>query len=74
MNAPVVVASGYGEFAEAILKEAMASHIPVYQSGPLAREMVEHAKIGDVIAERFYVPCAKILHWAYQQHRSGRDV
>jgi len=58
--APVVVASGEGDFAEQIVRAARDYSVPVLQNVPLARALVE-LRVGDTIPEALYEAVAEIL-------------
>jgi type III secretion protein U len=59
-EAPVVVASGEGELAQRIVREAEHFGIPVVRDVPLARALVE-LQVGDAIPEVLYEAVAEIL-------------
>jgi flagellar biosynthesis protein FlhB len=58
--APVVVASGEGDFAAQIVRAARDYSVPVLQNVPLARALVE-LRVGDTIPEALYEAVAEIL-------------
>lgn len=58
--APVVVASGEGEFAERIVRAARDYSVPVVQNVPLAHALIE-LRPGDTIPEALYEAVAEIL-------------
>jgi len=58
--APVVVASGEGDFAERIVRAARDFSVPVLQNVPLARALVE-LRVGDTIPEALYEAVAEVL-------------
>ena len=59
-EAPVVVASGEGELAARIVREAEAYGVPVVRDVPLARALVE-LQVGEVIPEALYEAVAEVL-------------
>lgn len=59
-QAPKIVAKGKGHVAEAILKKAEESHIPVYQDAKLA-EQLERLEIGAEIPPYLYDVVAHVL-------------
>lgn len=58
--APSIVASGKGDVAEKILKEAKESNVPVYEDKELAC-VLSSMRIGDEIPPDLYNVVAKIL-------------
>lgn len=67
-EAPVVVASGQGDFAARIVDAARAYGVPVLQDIPLARALVE-LEVGSAIPEALYEAVAEILReaWAAEE-------
>ena len=67
-EAPVVVASGHGDFAARIVSAARAYGVPVLQDIPLARALVE-LEVGSAIPEALYEAVAEILReaWAAEE-------
>lgn len=63
-EAPVVVASGQGDFAARIVDAARAYGVPVLQDIPLARALVE-LEVGSAIPEALYEAVAEILREAW---------
>jgi flagellar biosynthesis protein FlhB len=63
-EAPVVVASGHGDFAARIVDAARAYGVPVLQDIPLARALVE-LEVGNAIPEALYEAVAEILREAW---------
>jgi flagellar biosynthesis protein FlhB len=63
-EAPVVVASGHGDFAARIVDAARAYGVPVLQDIPLARALVE-LEVGSAIPEALYEAVAEILREAW---------
>ena len=59
-EAPVVVASGEGDFAARIVEAAREAGVPVVRDVPLARALVE-LEAGDTIPEALYQAVAEIL-------------
>ena len=58
--APVVVASGEGDFAERIVRAARDYAVPLLQDVPLARALIE-LRVGETIPEALYEAVAQIL-------------
>jgi flagellar biosynthesis protein FlhB len=63
-EAPMVVASGHGDFAARIVDAARAYGVPVLQDIPLARALVE-LEVGSAIPEALYEAVAEILREAW---------
>jgi type III secretion protein U len=70
-EAPVLVASGEGDLAARIAREAQAWGIPVVRDVPLARALVELG-VGDAIPEVLYEAVAEILR-ALWESDGARD-
>lgn len=63
--APLVIASGRGVMAEAILKKAEELAIPVHPDGDLAR-MLSDVEVGQSIPEELYEVVAQIMAMVYK--------
>lgn len=59
-NAPVVVASGKGTVADAIIETAKKHNVPVYED-PDCAYLLSFSDIGKEIPEDLYLAVAKIL-------------
>jgi flagellar biosynthesis protein FlhB len=72
-EAPVVVASGQGDFAARIVDAARAYGVPVLQDIPLARALVE-LEVGSAIPEALYEAVAEILReaWSGEENEDPR--
>ncbi|MEA2751951.1 MAG: type secretion protein [Myxococcales bacterium] len=70
-EAPVVVASGQGDFAARIVDAARAYGVPVLQDIPLARALVE-LEVGTAIPEALYEAVAEILREAWSAEDEAR--
>ena len=64
-TAPLVVASGKGVLAEAILKKAADAGIPVHPDSELAN-MLSEVEVGDSIPEELYEVVAQIMAMVYR--------
>lgn len=65
-DAPVLVASGYGDLAHKMVDAARAYGIPVLRDVPLARALVE-LEVGTEIPEALYEAVAEILREAWDE-------
>jgi flagellar biosynthesis protein FlhB len=65
-EAPVVVASGEGDLAAAIVRAAQDYGVPVLRDVPLARALIE-LQVGDAIPEALYEAVAEILRAAWEE-------
>ncbi len=65
-EAPVVLASGHGDFAARIVDAARAYGVPVLRDVPLARALVE-LEVGAAIPEALYEAVAEILREAWDE-------
>lgn len=59
-QAPTVIASGRGAFAERIIAKAKQSNIPIHEDGKLAKTLSK-LEIGDMIPPELYEVVAEIL-------------
>ncbi len=66
--APLVLASGKGELAEALLKKAEIYGIPVHPDAGLA-QMLSEAKVGESIPEELFAVVAQILAMIYKMDK-----
>ena len=64
-EAPVVVASGEGDFAARIVAAAREAGVPIVRDVPLARALVE-LEVGAVIPEALYQAVAEILREVWE--------
>ena len=71
-EAPVLVASGYGDLAKKMVEAARAYGIPVLRDIPLARALVE-LEVGTEIPEALYEAVAEILREAWDESAGGDD-
>lgn len=67
--APMVVATGKGFLAEAILKKAADAGIPIHPDSELA-EMLSEVEVGDSIPEELYEVVAQIMAMVYRMDSS----
>jgi type III secretion protein U len=65
-EAPVVVASGEGDFAARIVDAAREAGVPVVRDVPLARALIE-LEVGDAIPEALYQAVAEILREVWEE-------
>lgn len=63
--APLVIASGRGVMAEAILKKAKELDIPVHPDGDLA-QLLGDVEVGQTIPEELYEVVAQIMAMIYK--------
>jgi flagellar biosynthesis protein FlhB len=70
-DAPVVVASGEGEFAARIVRAAHDCGVPVVRNAPLARALVE-LEPGQAIPEALYEAVAEILREVWDSTQTMR--
>lgn len=63
--APLVVASGRGSLAQALVKKAMELDIPIHPDGELA-ELLEDVNVGQAIPEELYEVVAQIMAMVYK--------
>ncbi len=63
--APLVVASGRGSLAQALVKKAMELDIPIHPDGELA-ELLEDVDVGQAIPEELYEVVAQIMAMVYK--------
>jgi type III secretion protein U len=64
-DAPVVVATGEGDFAARIVEAARQAGVPVVRDVPLARALLE-LEVGDAIPEALYQAVAEILREVWE--------
>ena len=64
--APIVVAKGVDDIAQAIKKVARESNVMVYEDPPLARALHRSAEIGDEIPAELFGAVAKVLAYVFQ--------
>ncbi|HLP41373.1 MAG TPA: EscU/YscU/HrcU family type III secretion system export apparatus switch protein [Fibrobacteria bacterium] len=63
--APLVVASGKGVMAEAILRKALDAGIPIHPDSELA-DLLSEVDVGDSIPEELYEVVAQIMAMVYR--------
>lgn len=63
--APMVVATGKGVLAQAILKKAAEAGIPIHPDSELA-DMLSEVEVGDSIPEELYEVVAQIMAMVYR--------
>lgn len=63
--APLVVASGRGTLAQALVKKAIELDIPIHPDGELA-ELLEDVDVGQAIPEELYEVVAQIMAMVYK--------
>ncbi len=78
-QAPIVVAKGYGDAAEAIIRCAREHGLYVHAAPDLVK-LLMHVDLDARIPPQLYVAIAEILAWLYQfeevssaQHNEGDD-
>lgn len=64
-NAPKIIASGRGEFAEKILKMAKEQGITIYKDEALVKALI-NIEIGQEIPPKLYKAMAEILAFVYK--------
>lgn len=64
-SAPKVTATATGELAEAIIEQAIASEVPLFENSQLA-EMLTQIELGDEIPELLYECIAQIISFAFK--------
>jgi flagellar biosynthesis protein len=67
--APLVVASGRGVIAQALLKKAQELDIPIHPDGELA-ELLGDVDVGQSIPEELYEVVAQIMAMVYRMDSS----
>lgn len=67
--APLVVASGKGVLAQAILKKAEEAGIPIHPDSELAH-LLSEVDVGDSIPEELYEVVAQIMAMVYKMDSS----
>ena len=71
--APVLLASGTGREAEAIIEEALKAGIAIIEDPGLAA-MLENVKPGDYIPPWCWEAAAKILSFVYAMEKEAGDM
>jgi flagellar biosynthesis protein len=70
---PLVVASGRGDLALALVKKAMNMDIPIHSDGELA-ELLSEVDVGHSIPEELYEVVAQIMAMVYRMDMAlGRE-
>ena len=64
-KAPIVVAKGYGDVAEAIVRRARESGLYVHASPDLVK-LLMHVDLDAQIPPQLYIAVAEVLAWLYQ--------
>jgi len=64
-KAPVVVAKGYGDIAESIIRRARESGLYVHASPDMVK-LLMHVDLDAQIPPQLYVGVAELLAWLYQ--------
>ena len=73
-NEPRVVASGKGRIAEAILRKAKESDVPIHEDGHLAF-LLSKVEIGNPVPEELYDVVAQLIAMIYKMdNRAGQVV
>ncbi|GDX09337.1 flagellar biosynthesis protein FlhB [Verrucomicrobiota bacterium] len=68
-KAPMILAKGYGAFAQRIKTLAGEHDVPMVENKPVARMLFKHGKVGQVIPIGLYQAVADILAFVYKTHR-----
>ena len=68
-KAPLVLAKGYGAFAQRIKALAGEHDVPMVENKPVARMLFKHGKVGQAIPLALYQAVADILAFVYKTHR-----
>ncbi len=63
-SAPVVVAKGYGDVADAIVKRARESGLYVHASADLVK-LLMNVDLDERIPPQLYIAVAEVLTWAH---------
>ena len=75
-NAPVVIASGRGKIAEAILTAARENNIPIHPD-PILAETLSRVNVNQAIPPELYIVVAEIFAYIYRiqtQHTIQREI
>ena len=64
-KAPIVVAKGYGDVAESIVRRARESGLYVHASPDLVK-LLMHVDLDAQIPPQLYIAVAEVLAWLYQ--------
>ncbi len=67
--APLVVASGRGALAQALVKKALDLDIPIHPDGELA-ELLSDVEVGSSIPEELYEVVAQIMAMIYRMDKA----
>ena len=68
-KAPLILAKGYGAFAQRIKALAGENDVPMVENKPVARMLFKHGKVGQPIPLGLYQAVADILAFVYKTHR-----
>jgi flagellar biosynthesis protein len=72
--APLVVATGRGQLAQALVKKALELDIPIHPDGELA-ELLSDVEVGHSIPEELYEVVAQIMAMVYRMDSAlGRKL
>ncbi len=66
---PLVLAKGMGSQAEAMIKAAQESGIPIMQNVPLAHALYDLAEVANYIPSELIAPVAEVIHWVYEMRK-----
>jgi flagellar biosynthesis protein len=75
-NAPVVIASGRGKIAEAIITAARNHNIPIHPD-PILAESLSRVNVNQAIPPELYIVVAEIFAYIYRiqtQHTIQREI
>ena len=75
-NAPVVIASGRGKIAEAIITAARDHNIPIHPD-PVLAESLSRVNVNQAIPPELYIVVAEIFAYIYRiqtQHAKQREI
>src|SRR5450759_3869500 len=64
-KAPIVVAKGYGDVAESIVRRARESGLYVHASPDLVK-LLMHVDLDEQIPPQLYIAVAELLAWLYR--------
>ena len=72
-KAPIVVAKGYGDVAESIIRRARESGLYVHASPDLVK-LLMHVDLDAQIPPQLYVAVAEVLAWLHQLEASPVNI
>lgn len=70
---PLVIASGRGVLAQALVNKALEHDIPIHSDGELA-ELLGNVEVGQSIPEELYEVVAQIMAMVYKMDSSLRRI